>query len=134
MERRTKFAITASIAALLILLFTLPVLGADNTIKVSDRSRYSREENYLYNVTEKTTVASVKEVIRNKEGISFTSYDGVALQDTDLVGTGTKIELTVDGSVVDTVEIIVKGDVSHDGEVSSRGLYAGSFIYVRVCI
>ena len=119
MKGKTKFAIAVSIAALLILIFTLPVLGADGMIQVSDRSKYSREADYLVNVTENTTVETVKESLRSTDRISFTSYDGVALNDSDLVGTGTKIELTENGSAVDTLEIVIKGDVSHDGEIST---------------
>lgn len=119
MRQKTKVAITVAVTMLLMLLFSLPLLAADNTIKVADRSRYSREDNYLVNVTEKTTVATMKESIRNTEGIEFISYNGETLRDTDLVGTGTKIQLTQDGTVVDTLEIIIKGDTSKDGAISS---------------
>lgn len=98
------------------LLFALPVFGASGKVRVSDRSHYAREGNYLVNLRERVTVAEAKSNLLNAEELQFTSYDGKAIQGSAYVGTGTKVELP--GSS-DVVEIVIKGDTSHDGMITS---------------
>ena len=54
------------------------------------------------------------------ESLTFIDINGYVLQDTDLVGTGTKARL-IDGSkTVDEKIIVVTGDMNGDGKINNR--------------
>lgn len=75
----------------------------------------------LYGVAEKTTVSQLRAKISNTSGITINS-----------VGTGSVITLTVDGTVTDSVTILVMGDLDGDGVISTtdylrvKGAFLGS--------
>ena len=52
--------------------------------------------------------------------LTFVKIDGTTLNSTDIVGTGTRINLSIDGNIVDTNTVIVTADMTGDGIISNR--------------
>lgn len=73
--------------------------------------------------TDSASGIKVEEIIKDFEDfgngceIKITNNQGDTLSNSDSVGTGSKIELVKDGVVIDTVIVIVKGDVDGDGKI-----------------
>lgn len=65
------------------------------------------------------TVAQIKAEFKS-DGLVFTAADGTPLADTDYIGTGTMIQLTENGEVLDELTAIVVGDLDGDGHVTNR--------------
>ncbi len=75
--------------------------------------------NVVYGFREKSTVYQIKSEFKNfSENISIYN-ENVALNDSDIVSTGSIIQLSIDNEVVDFKTLICKGDVDGSGEVDS---------------
>lgn len=65
------------------------------------------------------TVAEIKAQFLNND-LVFTSIDGIVLSDEDYVGTGTVIKLMNGDEELDSITVVVSGDMDGDGYVSNR--------------
>ena len=67
------------------------------------------------------TVDAIKDLIADSSAsITVTDKDGKALEDNALVGTGAKINLLdASGKVVDTLTVVISGDVNGDGDTTT---------------
>ena len=68
------------------------------------------------------TVADIKQKITTDLEIEIVNYKNEILQDTDLVGTGSKIRVKEDGKILRQYQIIVYGDADGDGKITSVDL------------
>ena len=70
----------------------------------------------------KNTVSDIKELIITDLEIEIVDYQNKILEDTDLVGTGTKIRIKENGILLREYKIIVYGDINGDGKINSIDL------------
>ena len=68
------------------------------------------------------TVADIKQKITTDLEIEIVNYKNEILQDTDLVGTGSKIRVKEDGKILRQYQIILYGDADGDGRITSVDL------------
>ena len=68
------------------------------------------------------TVADIKNKITTNLEIEIVNYKNELLQDTDLVGTGSKIYVKEDDKILREYQIIIYGDANGDGKISSVDL------------
>ena len=70
----------------------------------------------------KNTVLDIKQKITTDLKIEFVNYKNEILQDSDLVGTGTKIRVLENDNLLREYTIILYGDVNGDGKINSVDL------------
>ncbi len=87
----------------------------DNSLKVSDFTISG--VNYNSN-----TVADIKSKITTNLEIEIVKDKNQVLQDTDIVGTGTKVRIKENGQIIRQYKIIVFGDCNGDGKINSVDL------------
>ncbi len=68
------------------------------------------------------TVADIKEKITTNLSIEIVNYQNQKLQDTDIVGTGSKILVKEDDKILRKYQIIIYGDANGDGKINSIDL------------
>ena len=85
------------------------------TLTLLPSSPYRITGGTLSNVPAATTVAAFVAQFDTDHAITVSTPTGAALSDTAFVGTRCVVSLTVDGAVVDTLTIVVTGDLSGDG-------------------
>lgn len=68
------------------------------------------------------TVADIKQKITTDLEIEIVNYKNEILQDTDVVGTGSKIRVKEEGKILRQYQIIVYGDANGDGRITSVDL------------
>lgn len=68
------------------------------------------------------TVADIKGKITTDLEIEIVNYQNQILQDTDIVGTGSKILVKEDGKILRQYQIIIYGDSNGDGKINSVDL------------
>lgn len=68
------------------------------------------------------TVADIKEKITTDLEIEIVNYKNQILQETDIVGTGSKILIKENGKILRQYKIIVYGDANGDGKINSVDL------------
>lgn len=91
------------------------VPAGNPTLTLLSSSPYRITGGTLSNVPAATTVSAFVAQFDTDHAITVSTPTGTALSDTALVGTGCVVSLTVDGAVVDTLTIVVTGDLSGDG-------------------
>ncbi len=95
----------------------LDVLAADK-LSLKSGSELVIDGAYLRNVGELVKVSSILSSFSNSS-VSAYDVDGTKLSDSDIVGTGTTVSLMSNGNKVNTLTIVILGDVSGDGEVNA---------------
>ena len=91
-----------------------------NVCLLTNSSLGMDSEGYIREVKEgQNTVADIKKEFAN-ETLTFTSASGKVLSDSEKVGTGTVISLMDGDTVLDSVTIIMTGDINGDGIVNVR--------------
>lgn len=70
----------------------------------------------------KNSVLDLREKIQTEYTVHFYNNKNELLSETDLVGTGTKIEITNNENTINKYEIIIYGDVNGDGKINSIDL------------
>ena len=108
----------------------------DNSIKtelvIKNGSTLSKDGTYLMGVALGKTVKDVISQFDN-ENLSIYDFKGNALSSSAKVGTGCIVKLTVNGKVVDSLTVIVKGDVTGEGAVDGtdylriKGEFIGTY-------
>ena len=93
-------------------------------ITLMDTSGYVLNEDYVECITAGTTVSALLEQFEN-EALEVMDYNGNTISGTTLVGTGSKINLYVNDELVDTVTVVVLGDVDGSGLIDTTD-------YVRI--
>ena len=68
------------------------------------------------------TVKNIKELITTKYEIKIYNSKNEELKDTDLIGTGSKIQIIKDNNILQEYQIILYGDVNGDGKINSVDL------------
>lgn len=100
------------------------VTVADQKITLVSGSAYDRDGNLVKNVKQSTTVQSLLSQFKN-ESLEVRDKDGNVIRGTTDVGTGATINLYNGSTVVDSVTVVVLGDVDGNGIVDTTD-------YVRV--
>ena len=114
---------------------TLTVYEKPRKLELISGSTYAIEDGdaYLLNVVEKTAVSDAIAQFENPSFIRAFNQNGTLLSDTDVIGTGCTISLLDGETVMDTVTVIVLGDVDGNGEIGPtdyqriRSYYLGNF-------
>ena len=108
----------------------------DNSIKtelvIKDGSTLSKDGTDLMGVA---LGKNAKDVISqfDNENLSIYDFEGNALESSATVGTGCIVKLTVNGKVVDSLTVIVKGDVTGEGTIDAtdylriKGEFIGTY-------
>ncbi|MBQ3094113.1 MAG: dockerin type I repeat-containing protein, partial [Clostridia bacterium] len=78
---------------------------------------YTIENGYLDGVAVGVTAEALKSAMDHSDLLSVTDQNGNAVS--GKVGTGMVLTLTVDGNVVDSATVVVRGDVNGDGDAST---------------
>ena len=102
----------------------LVVTGSPETsICLMSDSEYQIEKGCLNHIpTGANTVAEVKKHI-DGDNLRFYDDSNIELEDTDCVGTGTRIQLlNQDGAMLDEVVIVINGDYNGDGIVNGKDI------------
>lgn len=91
-------------------------------LKLEDGSLLTWAEDYIKDIEEKT---SVSQLVSNfmSACVRITDALGVTIEDIrEAVGTGSKIQLVIDGKVIDEIIAIVTGDADGNGLLNSRDI------------
>ncbi|MBO4769585.1 MAG: putative Ig domain-containing protein [Clostridia bacterium] len=115
---------------------TLTVYEKPQKLELVENSLFVIEDEtaYLLNVVEKTTVADAVAQFENPSFIKAFNQNGTLLANTDIIGTGCTISLIDGETVMDTVTVIVLGDVDGNGEIGPtdyqriRSYFLGNYI------
>ena len=70
----------------------------------------------------KNTVLDMKNNITTNLELEFVNYKGEVLKDSDYLGTGSKIRVKENGSILREYKIIIYGDITGDGKINSVDL------------
>ena len=100
---------------------SVPSNLAPTSIITSAGYKYSGE--YITGIQANTTVSSLKGALEGIGGngtVTITDSNGRAVNSGDLVGTGYKV--TINGTTKSTFIVLIYGDVSGDGKISSLDL------------
>ena len=87
-------------------------------IKLTEEARYSLSEGLVQGVSDKTTVTALLSRFEN-EVLEVVDCGGNVITDTAVVGTGTRINLYSNGELMDTVTVVVRGDLDGNGVVDT---------------
>ncbi len=98
--------------------YLLPVKVREEAIVIKESSALSSRDGYLFGVTHETLVSEVLEELENSD-VVIVDKDGNVLLESDICSTGCKAVLSYDGEVVDSLEIVVLGDVDGSGVVDA---------------
>lgn len=81
-------------------------------------SPYDRDDAFIHMVNSSTSVSGL---CTNFENTNLTVYDfnGNKLDDTAIIGTGSKISVVAGGTETDSATVVIKGDLSGDGAITS---------------
>ncbi len=86
---------------------------------IKSSSAYLRNDtNYLLDVTEATDAATLTSNFENTN-LSVYNLSGGAVADTAKIGTGYSIKLVVGSTVIDSVTVVIRGDLNGDGLIST---------------
>ena len=85
---------------------------------LADNATCKVEEGLLKNISLNTTAKALLSQFKNKK-LELLDSGGNALADTDPVGTGTTVNLYLDGKLVDTVTVVILGDLDGNGRITS---------------
>ncbi len=98
--------------------YLLPIEETESAIVIKDSSSLSSDGTYLKGIKNKTTVSSVLSELENSD-VVIVDKNGNVLSDSAICSTGCKVVLAYDGEVVDSLEIVVLGDVDGSGVVDA---------------
>jgi hypothetical protein len=100
-----------------------------NVITLTAASQYTRSENRIYNVHANTTVNTFLKEFEN-EVLEVVNSSGQVITGSAKVGTGTKVNLYEGGILIDTVTVVVLGDVDGNGVINAEdsNLVKSSFL------
>ncbi|MBE6677348.1 MAG: hypothetical protein E7597_00940 [Ruminococcaceae bacterium] len=91
---------------------------------IKSSSGYSRtENNYLFSVSESTDVATLASNFDNV-GLIVRNNSGTEISTSAKVGTGYTVSLELNGTLIDSVTVVVKGDLSGDGAINTTDMAA----------
>jgi hypothetical protein len=65
----------------------------------------------------------------DKQNLTVTAYNGKTVGDSDYIGTGAVVSLTVDGVVLDSATVCLAGDVNRNGRLD-----IGDYILIKRCV
>lgn len=96
-----------------------PIPTPTPTLQLVSTSTYTEDGSYLLGVSENTTVKTVvSNFVSGFGSIVVVNYLDTKLSDTAKVGTGARVQLKDGDTVVDSLTVIVTGDVNGDGAVN----------------
>ncbi len=100
---------------------TLTILEEPRELQLVDGSDYEIDGERLRGVIEETTLSTLLDRFKNKEGIKVFDGDGTEVTASDeYVGTGYTVSLMHGDEKVHTVTVVVLGDVNGNGRVDSN--------------
>ena len=100
------------------------VTSGEDTLVLKDGSYYSKVETYVTKVKANTNVKSILAQFKNTGAVVY-DKNGKQMSNEAICGTGCVVKLVVNGNTVDSLTIVVKGDVDGSGAVDSTD-------YIRV--
>jgi hypothetical protein len=105
---------------------------------LKENSKYSTTGSYLLGVTEETNVSEVISNFEN-EGIIILDLNKNILPDNAFVGTGFSVCLVDGGNVLDSLTVVIKGDIDGNGLVDTtdylriKGGFLGTYSLDNMC-
>ena len=96
----------------------IPIGASGLTLKES-ASHLSLSDEYLHGVRDNVTAGEIIQSFENSDAIVIVNQTGKRLASSEIAGTGCWIQLTDDSSVLDAVQIIVRGDTNGDGIITT---------------
>ena len=89
-----------------------------NQLVLVSNSSYKAEKGLLKNVKQDTTVEALRKQFEN-EDLRLVDHNGTMLINSDKVGTGTVVNLYLNGSKVDSITVVILGDLDGNGYVNT---------------
>lgn len=101
--------------------------NVDDSIVISPKAKISVDDaNQLRGIkVDANTVIEVKELFVN-DNLRFFDANGEEMKDESLVGTGTVIKLMSGYTTLDTLTVVLTGDMNCDGKVNNRDVAMGT--------
>ncbi len=90
----------------------------EEAVVIKSSSCLSSDGEFLNGIKHKTAVSDALAELENKDAV-ITDKDGNVLSDSDFCATGCKVVLAYNGEVIDSLEVVVLGDVDGSGIVDS---------------
>ncbi len=118
--KKRLLSVLLTLAMLFSLCVSFTFTGNAATLEPSSTSGYTvyRAKNYLFGVKGSTTVSMFKNVFKG-QNISVTDPAGNRLMNSAYIPTGSVLTLMSGSSVLDSLTVIVSGDVNGDGKVNA---------------
>ncbi len=96
----------------------------ETELVIKESSSYEKSDKFLVNVKDKTSVADIISQFDNQK-VAIYDAEGNEIADSVVGATGYTVNLVVNGVAVDSLVVVIKGDVDGNGEVTSTD-------YIRV--
>ena len=122
MKRKNKtliFVMTVLAAALILAIPMAASAATRTTLKVSDRSHYVQDSGYITGVPLEATVSDLSGEILNTSGVRYQNNNGTTLGTSSVLGTGTQVLLLSGNSVLDSLQVVIVGELTGDGAITS---------------
>jgi hypothetical protein len=94
------------------------VTTGEDTLILKDNSIYSKVETYVTKVKTETSAKSALEQFKNTNTVVYNA-NGEKISENAVCGTGFKVNLIVNGNIVDSLTMVISGDVDGNGVVDS---------------
>ncbi len=97
--------------------YVVPVVN-ETEIMIKDTATFKKEDGYLKGVKLGETVSQILSQLEN-ETVVVLGANGKVLSDNDICSTGCIINVISNGETIDSVSVVVKGEISGDGMVTT---------------
>ncbi len=97
-------------------LFEIEIVGSEDELILKDSSSYSKDETLLEGVVSGATASEVLSNFENKKAV-VSDANGNVVASGAKVGTGYTVDIISNGNKVDSVTIVINGDVTGEGIV-----------------
>ena len=104
-------------------LFEIKFTNVEEELVIKDTSKYTKDEGSLVGVTSGQTAADLLANFDNELAV-VVDVKGAEISATAFIGTGCAIILVVEDEKIETLEVVIKGDVTGDGVTTSTDLIA----------
>ncbi len=115
-----KKTIVCTLIFLLCIMSAITVSARKNDISFLDQSGLSvKDDAYIIGIPEKSQASVVTDRLADPADVYLKNDNGVICEASEVVGTGYKLSVIQHSVVNKTIEAVVRGDISGDGQVTS---------------
>lgn len=92
----------------------------EDDILIDEDINVDNNTNYISNIEPETTVSYLSEKIKTNMEIKYFDKDNNELKNESVVGTGSKIQIIKDETIIKEYIVLIYGDVNGDGMITSK--------------